>query len=88
MTNNDMGQVDKALDQELRDAITEHLQVKDSNGEHVGTVDHMDGDRVKLTRSDSVDGQHHYLNLSDVKSADAVAVYLEKPRAELDFQTE
>lgn len=87
MTNNDMSQVDNALDQELRNSITEHLQVKDANGEHVGTVDHLDGDRVKLTRTDSEDGQHHYINLSDVKSADAVAVYLNKARADLDMQT-
>ena len=88
MTNNDMSQVDTALDQELRASITEHLQVKDANGEHVGTVDHLDGDRIKLTRTDSSDGQHHYINLSDVKSADAVAVYLEKTRADLKMQSE
>ena len=88
MTNNDMSQVDKALDQELRDAITEHLQVKDANGEHVGTVDHLEGDRIKLTRTDSEDGKHHYINLSDVKSADQVAVYLEKARADLQMQSE
>ncbi|AZI43458.1 DUF2171 domain-containing protein [Deinococcus psychrotolerans] len=88
MTNNDMSQVDNALDQELRDSITEHLQVKDANGEHVGTVDHLDGDRIKLTRTDSSDGQHHYINLSDVKSADQVAVYLEKAKADLKMQTE
>ncbi len=88
MTNNDMSQVDNALDSELRAAITEHLQVKDANGEHVGTVDHLDGDRIKLTRTDSSDGQHHYISLSDVKSADAVAVYLDKARADLQMQSE
>ncbi|MDB5045456.1 MAG: hypothetical protein JWQ08_1506, partial [Deinococcus sp.] len=63
--------------------ITEHLQVKDINGEHVGTVDHLDGDRIKLTKNDSPDGQHHYVSLADVRSADEVAVYLSKTRAEL-----
>ena len=51
-------------------------------------MDHLDGDRIKLTRTDSNDGQHHYINLSDVKSADAVAVYLEKARADLKMQSE
>ncbi len=54
----------------------EHLQVKDVNGEHVGTVDHLDGDQLKLTKADSTDGQHHYLPLSQVESMDDVAVYL------------
>lgn len=54
----------------------EHLQVKDVNGEHVGTVDHVDGDQLKLTKADSTDGQHHYLPLSQVESMDDVAVYL------------
>ena len=54
----------------------EHLQVKDVNGEHVGTVDHLEGDQLKLTKTDSSDGQHHYLPLSQVESMDEVAVYL------------
>ena len=41
----------------------DHLQVKDVNGEHVGTVDHLDGDQLKLTKTDSEDGQHHYVPL-------------------------
>ena len=88
MTNSDMSQVDNALESELRASITEHLQIKDANGEHIGTVDHLDGDRIKLTRTDSSDNQHHYINLSDVKSADGVAVYLEKARADLQMQSE
>jgi hypothetical protein len=35
--------------------IKEH-EVIGSNGKHVGTVDHLDGARIKLTRSDSQDG--------------------------------
>ena len=29
--------------------------------EHVGTVDKVEGDRIKLTKSDSGDRQHHFL---------------------------
>ena len=42
--------------------IKEHMEVKSSDGEHVGTVDHLDGsDRIKLTKTDSPDGPHHHL---------------------------
>ncbi|AIZ46462.1 hypothetical protein QR90_04315 [Deinococcus radiopugnans] len=58
------------------------MQVKDKDGEHVGTVDHLDGDRIKLTKSDSSDGQHHYVPLSQVESMDNVAVYLNVTREE------
>ena len=61
----------------------EHLQVKDVNGEHVGTVDHLEGDQLKLTRTDSPDGQHHYVPLSQVESMDDVAVYLNVAHSDL-----
>ena len=41
-----------------------------SAGGHVGTVDHVDGDRIKLTRKDSKDGQHHYELLAYVTDVD------------------
>ena len=47
--------------------IKEHAEVIGADGVHVGTVDHLDGDRIKLTKQDSAqtqDGQgakHHYL---------------------------
>ena len=50
--------------------------MKDVNGEHVGTVDHLEGDSLKLTKGDSSDGQHHLVPLSQVESMDEVAVYL------------
>lgn len=61
----------------------EHLQVKDVNGEHVGTVDHLEGDSLKLTKSDSADGQHHMVPLSQVESMDEVAVYLNVAHTDL-----
>jgi len=33
-------------------------------------VDHVNGDRIKLTRKDSADGQHHYLPLSKIASVE------------------
>jgi hypothetical protein len=55
--------------------INEHMEVVGSCGNHVGTVDHLDGDRIKLTRTDSADGRHHFLDLSavaDVKDGKVV----------------
>ena len=39
--------------------IKEHAEVIGADGVHVGTVDHVQGDRIKLTRTDSSDGKHH-----------------------------
>ncbi|WP_070156357.1 DUF2171 domain-containing protein [Sphingobium phenoxybenzoativorans] len=45
--------------------IKEHAEVIGADGVHVGTVDHVDGDRIKLTKADSGEGSHkghhHYI---------------------------
>lgn len=41
-------------------SITEHMDVVGSDGEHVGTVDNVRGERVILTRSDADAGGHHH----------------------------
>lgn len=47
--------------------IREHMAVKGSDGQHVGTVDRVEGDRIKLTKSDpDAGGQHHYLDVGAV----------------------
>ncbi|WP_309572093.1 DUF2171 domain-containing protein [Deinococcus sp.] len=86
MTHDQTGEITDRIAQDLKDRLAqggEHLQVKDKNGEHAGTVDHIDGDRLKLTRTDSADGQHHYVPLSQVESMDDVAVYLNVERSAL-----
>jgi len=50
--------------------------VVDSNGQHVGTVDSLDGDRIKLTRKDSADGHHHYISASEVTAVEGNEVRL------------
>jgi hypothetical protein len=50
--------------------IKEHMEIVGSCGNHVGTVDHVDGNRIKLTKKDSSDGQHHYLPLSTIASVE------------------
>ncbi len=42
--------------------IKEHAEVIGADGVHVGTVDHLQGDRIKLTKNDSSDGKHHYIS--------------------------
>ena len=38
--------------------IREHMEVIGADGVHVGTVDKVEGDRIKLTKKDSGEGTH------------------------------
>jgi hypothetical protein len=38
--------------------IREHMEVIGANGVHVGTVDRVEGDHIKLTRKDCGEGSH------------------------------
>ncbi|WP_435017722.1 DUF2171 domain-containing protein [Tundrisphaera sp. TA3] len=62
----------------VADKITEHMEVVCSKGMHVGTVDHVLGDQIKLTKNDSDDGMHHLFPLDFVASVDT-KVHLSKP---------
>ena len=44
--------------------VKEHMEVIGADGVHIGTVDKVEGDRIKLTKPDSGshDGHHHYLS--------------------------
>ena len=39
-----------------------HAYVIGADGVHVGTVDHLQGERIKLTKKDSSDQKHHYIS--------------------------
>ena len=45
--------------------IKEHMEVIGADGAHVGTVDRVEGHRIKLTKRDSGEGSHkghhHYV---------------------------
>jgi len=69
------------------DQIREHQEVIDDAGGHVGTVDHVDGDRIKLARSDSSDGQHHYVSLSQIAGIEGDKIRL-RERGDNDFGQE
>lgn len=40
------------------EGIKEKMEVIGADGVHVGTVDHVVGDRIKLVKTDSGQGQH------------------------------
>ncbi len=59
--------------------ISEHMEVVGSDGQHVGTLDRL---AIKLTKSDSSDGQHHILPFSAVASVDGGKLVLNIPAAQ------
>ena len=62
--------------------IKEHAEVIGADGVHVGTVDHVQGDRIKLTKNDSPQTQdgpgakHHYLPIGLVAEVEGDQVRL------------
>ena len=63
----------------LASKIREHMAVIGSDGGHVGTVDRLEEDRIKLTRQDDPGGRamhHHYLPVSAVASVEGDEVRL------------
>ncbi len=67
-------------------AIKEHMEVIGADGVHIGTVDHVDGERIKLTKKDSGAeiegaegshaGHHHYISLGLVAGVEGDKVRL------------
>lgn len=62
--------------------ITEDMKVVGSDGEHVGTVDKVEGDQIKLTKADSPNGQHNYVPTSMVNSCEGETVTLSQTAAD------
>jgi len=60
--------------------IREHMEVIGADGVHIGTVDRIDGDRIKLTKKDSGqgshEGHHHYLSRGLVAEVEGEQVRL------------
>ena len=51
--------------------IREHMDVVGNDGGHVGTVDKVEGNKIKLTKSDDPDGSgqhHHFIPVTAVES--------------------
>jgi hypothetical protein len=66
--------------------IREHMEVIGADGVHVGTVDRLDGNRIKLTKADSGaqmeaaegshSGHHHYISMGLVAGIEGNQVRL------------
>ncbi|BCH16853.1 MULTISPECIES: DUF2171 domain-containing protein [unclassified Mesorhizobium] len=61
-------------------SIREHMEVIGADGVHVGTVDKVEGQRIKLTKRDSGEGahrgHHHFIPLSLVAEVEGQKVRL------------
>ena len=56
--------------------ISEHMEVVDANGQHVGTVDKVEGDRIMLKFEDALDPKQPFADKSQVASVDENKVKL------------
>ena len=57
--------------------IREHMEVVGADDLHVGVVDKVDGQRLKLTRNDpQAGGQHHFLHIDTVDTVEGDKVRL------------
>jgi hypothetical protein len=61
-------------------AIREHMEVIGADGVHIGTVDRLEGNRIKLTKKDSGEGSHrghhHYVPTALVADVEGEKVRL------------
>lgn len=62
------------------DQIREKMEVIGADGVHVGTVDRLEGHRIKLTKADSGEGSHkghhHYISVGLVAEIEGNKVRL------------
>ena len=59
--------------------IKEHMEVIGADGVHIGTVDKIEGDRIKLTKKDNPpghEGHHHYVDKDLVGSIEGDVIKL------------
>jgi hypothetical protein len=60
--------------------IKEHMEVIGADGVHIGTVDRVEGRRIKLIKADSGEGRHkghhHFIELSLVADIEGNKVRL------------
>jgi hypothetical protein len=60
--------------------IRQHMEVIGADGVHVGTVDRVEGDRIKLTKKDSGEGvhrgHHHFISRALVADVEGNKVRL------------
>ncbi len=62
-----------AVDREL---IRASMEVVSADGRHMGDVDGIEGERIKLAKRGAADGQHHFVKLIDVDAVRDGKVWL------------
>lgn len=63
----------------MKDKVKENMDVIGADGVHVGTVDRVEGNRIKLRKSDSFgkhEGHHHYIEMGFVAGVEGNKVRL------------
>ena len=60
--------------------IREHMKVLGSDGRSIGSVDKVEGDKIKLSKSGSADGQHHFIDMADAAEIKGDEICLSKTR--------
>ncbi len=63
----------------MTDKVREGMEVIGADGVHLGTVDRVEGNRIKLSRSDSFghhEGHHHYIEMGFVAGVEGDKVRL------------
>jgi hypothetical protein len=59
------------------------MEVVGSDQVHVGTVDHVEGQRIKLAKTEpAAGGEHHYLHLDMVATVEGGRVVLSRTGAQ------
>lgn len=69
----------------MQQNIKEHMEVLGSDGAFVGTVDHLQGTEIKLTKGSDKSGQHHFIPLDWVSNVDT-KVHLSKAAPDVKTQ--
>lgn len=67
--------------------LLKHMEVIDDNGSYIGTIDQVEGDRIKLVRTDSRNAVDQYVLLSQVAVIEGNRVRL-RERGDNDFGME
>ena len=73
--------------------IAEHMEVIGADGVHIGTVDKVEGNRIKLTKTDAGEGRHrdhhHYVPANLIADVEGQKVRLSaKAAVAITFEQE
>lgn len=64
------------MSNDIASKIKAHMEIIGADGVHVGTVDEVHHHRIKLTKDDSSDHEHHFVSLGLVADVEGDKVRL------------